>query len=107
LEALVFEQECEALEDTTLPDIQFQDSKIQPYVEELTNTFGRVCQCLLMIIIVGMIYSLFLIKDPAGATKRPSSSKAGESSAKVPRLSNRDEIVSAILTNSVRLLTFS
>lgn len=43
LEALVFEQEGESIEDTTLPDITFQDSKIQTYVEELSEIFGRVC----------------------------------------------------------------
>lgn len=42
LEALVFEEEGETIEDTTLPDINFQDSKIQTYVDELTDIFGRV-----------------------------------------------------------------
>lgn len=42
LEALVFEQEGETIEDTTLPDVDLQDTKIQPVVDELSDIFGRV-----------------------------------------------------------------
>lgn len=108
MEALVFEQEAgETIEDTTLPDITFQDSKIQSYVEDLTDIFGRVCFYLLNILHRNII-RLYFTKDPTTGTKRPSSSRAGEPNAKVPKVSSvsRDNIISAIQTGAVSSFKF-
>ncbi|KAG4073284.1 hypothetical protein HA402_008630 [Bradysia odoriphaga] len=84
LEALVFEEEGEVIEDSTMPDITFQDGKIQPIVDELIGIFGQ---------------------DTAAA-KRPASAKSGGPSAKVPKVSaNRDDIVSAITSNNTTKVT--
>lgn len=42
IEALVFNKDPVEFEDSTMPDIEHQDAKIDPIVDEITEIFGQV-----------------------------------------------------------------
>lgn len=42
MEALVFDEEPAELEDSTMPDIERQDSQLRLLIDEITEQFGTV-----------------------------------------------------------------
>lgn len=41
IEALVYDEPETTLEDTTLPDVDRQDTKLRDYIEKITEAFGQ------------------------------------------------------------------
>lgn len=42
MEALVFEEEISEYADMTLPNTDYQDSKLEPFIDDLEKLFGKV-----------------------------------------------------------------
>lgn len=42
LEASVYDEELKEIEDLTLPDLNSQDKKIEPFLEQIDEEFGQV-----------------------------------------------------------------
>lgn len=44
LEALVYDEEAKEINDLTMPDLSIQDSKIEPFLQQIEEEFGTVFQ---------------------------------------------------------------
>lgn len=79
MEALVFDEAGTVLEDTTLPDINRQDSKLQSYMDDLTTAFGKVFLFdLSTLLFGGLMNSLVYFLQETPAAKRSAPAAPGE-----------------------------
>lgn len=86
IESLVFNKEPEDFEDSTMPEIERQDKKIDDIVDQITGIFGEACSTV------------------SKATKRPPPSGNNSNRApKVPKTSSisKEDICSAIRSGAV------